>query len=675
MNPSSLSIANSPNGNSSAGFAGLKNNFSDIEDFGQHLNIKNKSEDIKIRHLVKHLTLNPQISPQIIIKDLYKRFKMKPVSKFTFRQYYQDMLNEHVISKSETFEEFIRFRACRENQGVIVLTTVMAPKEISCQFDCHYCPNHPEHPRSYVPQEPAVDRARENDWEAIMQVDARIIQYIRTGIIDYHQKKAAYKIDAIVEGGTYTSYSKDYRMEFIHDLFYACNTFHERNLEGDIFKSGQDHSLIKKNKEDDEIFLKKLNKLKTTEKETADFNYSSQNISSARPKLSLQEEKDINQFATFRIIGLSIETRPDTISLKLLQELRLLGVTRVQIGVQHLNDEILKLINRQCYTVHTRRALKLLFDNAFKVAVHYMPDLPGSSPEEDLAMWEQLFSDPSLEFDYVKIYPCMTMPFTTIKKWYEEGKYQPYAEDPEKIIAVCADFMMRLKKHQRLERMQRDLPTAPQIAGSNKTNLRQLVLDKLEKEKAKIREIRYREVKDRKVDYEKVKMVVEEYSSCGGTEKFISFESEDEKILLGFLRLRLVDREFNVSMKDLEGCALIREIHVYGRSVKVEKKRRGNLIEREINLQGAESGSEDSFSFGNLSEVSIASSSSINSNISNISNFAQHRGYGSELLLAAEKIAKEEGYRKIAVISGEGVRDYYRQRGFYDGNYYMFKDL
>lgn len=504
------------------------------------------------------------------------------------------------IGSNFYFENFCKVRNVRDQQGVVVITVVMSPTPngqlFSCKYDCHYCPNVPGYARSYYPGEPAVQRGKDNQWDPCKQVYARIRQYIQNGIMlptadeMDSQKTQGYKIDVIIEGGTFTSYPESYRQLFIHNLFYACNTFYD--------------------------------------KET-------------REILPLNEEKRLNETARVRIIGLSIETRPDTISKRLIKELRTLGVTRVQIGVQHLDDEILRLINRRCYTKHTKRATKILFDNGFKVAVHYMPDLPGSSPEEDIAMWDQLFNDPDLEFDYCKLYPCMTMPYTEINEWYKDGRYKPYADETtmikvkgverevSKIVPVCTEFMKQCKKHQRVERMLRDLPTRVQEAGCNRTNLRQVVQEIMEANGDKTVEIRYREVRNKNVDYNKTKLLLYSYPASGGTEYFIRFESKDEQILLGFIRLRIPDPKAHC-IDELKNMALIREIHVYGQSIGV----------------------------GVLG-----------------SHTAQHRGYGTQLLNKAEEIAKQNGYDKIAVISGEGVKGFYRKRGYTDGQFYMIKTL
>ena len=533
-------------------------------------------------------------------------FKTKPPTNFELRQAYNEMLLRGLIEKNNNFEELSKVKSTRENQGVIVFTVVMSPTQdgtefFSCKYDCHYCPNVPGYARSYYPGEPAVNRGDEVNWDPAEQVYLRARQLIKTGIIKNDNITAnGYKLDFIIEGGTYESYNWEYRRKFIHQLFYACNTF---------FNSSEYRRELK----------------------------------------SLEEEQKINETSQMRIVGLSIETRPDTINVPLLKELRELGVTRIQIGVQHLDDEILNKINRRCTLKHTKRAIKFLLDNCFKVAVHYMPDLPGSSPEKDLAMWEQLFNDPELCFDYVKVYPCMVMPYTKIKEWYDSGEYKPYSEEMidlqygdgstkkvSKVVPVCADFLLKCKKYQRIERMLRDLPISEQEGGCNMTNLRQGVQEYLESHNrgSEIKEIRYREIRDNQIDYTNARMFILRYEASNGIEYFISYETEDEKYLLGFIRLRIPNERTQSRGKviqELNGCALVREIHVYGKATQV----------------------------GDTSTTNT-----------------QHRGYGTNLLKKAEEIAyQEHGFNQIAVISGVGVKNFYRKNGFTDGQYYLIKNL
>lgn len=544
-------------------------------------------------------------------------YKYKDIpTNFMLRQAYNEMLLNGLIERNIHFEDLCKIKSTRENQGVIVFTVVMSPTQddtefLSCEYDCHYCPNVPNYARSYYPGEPAVNRGDEVNWDPVKQVYLRANQLIKTGIMSEDNPDLnGYKLDFIIEGGTYQSYNFEYRKSFIHRLYYACNIFYEQN-----------------NNKNKNLHIREIK--------------------------TLEEEQKINETSKMRIVGLSIETRPDTINVPLLKELRELGVTRIQIGIQHLDDEILKKINRRCYLKHTKRAIKLLLDNCFKVAVHYMPDLPGSSPEKDIEMWEQLFNNPDLCFDYVKVYPCMVMPYTKIKEWYDNGDYKPYSEElieleygngtikkVSKVVPVCADFLLKCKKYQRVERMLRDLPVNEQEGGCDLTNLRQVVQEYLESHNKgpDIKEIRYREIRDNYIDYSDVKMFITQYTASNGTEYFISYETKNEKYLLGFIRLRISNENERIQsrgkvIQELNECALIREIHIYGKTVQV----------------------------GDITELN--------------GNNTQHRGFGTNLLKKAEEIAIEHNFTKMAVISGVGVKNFYRKNGFVDGKYYLIKNL
>ena len=230
---------------------------------------------------------------------------------------------------------------------------------------------------------------------------------IAHGIINNHEVD---KIELIILGGTWTEYPPEYQEMYIRDCFWAANTFY------DIEK---------------------------------------------RPKQSLQEEQTINENQTkCRIIGITLEMRPDSINIDEIKRLRYLGCTRVQLGVQHTNDRILRNINRGCYFMDTVRALKLLKDNCYKVDAHWMPDLPLSSPEIDKEMFDLILTSDLLQFDQWKIYPTATVPWTKIKKWYDEGNYIPYTEkNPDDLIDLLLYVKKRVHPWIRLNRVNRDIQT------------------------------------------------------------------------------------------------------------------------------------------------------------------------------------------------------------------------
>jgi ELP3 family radical SAM enzyme/protein acetyltransferase len=530
---------------------------------------------------------------------------------------YELLVNQKTVTNSK-IRKFFKSKHSRGLSGVIVISTITSPypeytdkngkikkQRFSCKHDCHYCPKEVDasgieiNPRSYLSSEPTVARGLQNNFDPINQFNERATQYHLNGhYVD--------KIELIVLGGTWTEYPREYQEDFIKKSFWAANTFYQ---------------------------LKK------------------------RPILSLTEEQTINETAKSRIIGITLEMRPDSITEEEISWLRYLGCTRVQLGVQHINNKLLKKVNRGCYTIHAEMALKRLKDAAFKVDAHLMPDLPGSTPDEDSKMFNHIIKGTTLQFDQWKVYPTSTVPWTKIKKWYDEGSYMPYTEkDPESLINVLLKMKKKVPQWIRLNRVVRDIPntaidgTKYIYAGNKITNLRQVLHKRLEEKGEFCRCIRCREVKKDIALIRYSRCVVRKYLSSGGDEYFLSIESGNHKdsfymndrwyyknkeepgIIYGFLRLRICNKENYLKNKyfpELEGCGLIRELHVYGQ---------------------------------------VASSR-------NTDEKAQHLGLGKILMRKAQKIAYYNNCNKLAVISGVGVRNYYKKLGYKLVNTYMIKNI
>ena len=305
-----------------------------------------------------------------------------------------------------------------------------------------------------------------------------------------------------------------------------------------------------------------------------------------REKQSVYEEIAINATAKVKIVGICIETRPDALfdddGLSWLPRFRQWGVTRVQLGVQHTNNAILKKVNRGHTFEDAVRAITYLKDNCFKVDIHLMPDLPNSSPEKDREMFDIVFKGPFLQPDQVKIYPCEVTPWTVIKKWHDSGKYKPYAQTNERgLLDVVKYGMTSCPPWVRLPRVIRDIPLTYIEGGNKYPNLRQMLNDEIIKSGETTMDIRFREYgRHPEYDPEEAVLKVRCYEANYGTDYFISYESEDEKCLFAFIRLRLprkvllneptILREFSVLT---DKTALIRELHVYGIVVPVGKKR------------------------------------------------------------------------------------------------------
>ena len=532
-------------------------------------------------------------------KGIQKKYKYT-ISNAEFIKIYK-----YLNLDNQQLRNLITKKKCKSNSGVLVITVLTSahPEYIdddgsgevktarfSCKHDCAYCPNEPAHegnnwvaqPRSYLYAEPAVLRANANDFDPIKQMNSRISSLINMGHIPD-------KLEIIVLGGTWSEYPRNYQDRFITDLYYAANSYFD----------------------------------------TAPFSATPK--SAKRPKLSLEEEIEINETAKIHIIGLTLETRPDTITLEEIANFRRYNCTRIQLGVQHTNNAVLKKIMRGHTIERAYEAIKMLKNNCYKVDIHIMPNLPAASYEIDKAMLEEVLYDERIQADQYKIYPTAIVPYTRIKRWFEEGTYVPY--DDLLLYQLIKDFKQKVQKYKRLNRIIRDIP-GHYIEGGYSTkfvNMRQLLQDDMRLNKWGCKCIRCREIKGNQVSRENIKLNVEKYRASGGDEYHLSFDTCcDKNYLVGFLRLRLADASSDAVLPSIKGCALIRELHIYSNISDV-----GNSIE------------------GSL----------------------QHKGYGKQLVAKAEDIARDNGYRKVAIISGTGVRGYYRRLGYQLVDTYMLKDI
>jgi ELP3 family radical SAM enzyme/protein acetyltransferase len=468
-------------------------------------------------------------------------------------------------------------KAGRSDSGVLVITVLTSPyprvgntiQTFSCEWNCYYCPNEPAHqgnnwtpqPRSYLHDEPSVLRANRNNFDPVLQFYDRAVTLAMNG-------HPVDKIELLVLGGTWASYPRQYQETFIRDLFFAANTFQGRTSAQRVWRS----------------------------------------------PLSLEEEKALNENSVCKIIGITLETRPDTIDLDEIIQLRRYGCTRVQLGLQHTDNAVLKKINRGCTTEQAIEAVRVLKDNCFKIDVHLMPNLPGASPELDAEMFRYLLRSPDLQVDQWKIYPCEVTPWTVIRQWYESGKYVPYPDS--ELIRVLLDAMAEVHPWIRLNRVIRDIPSQYIYGGIDAPNLRQELEKTLRQQGRACRCIRCREIKRAQVA--DPTLIIREYDSSYGREYFISYESADQSTIMGFCRLRLCNNDSELVLPELRGAALVRELHVYGKLIPTAEK----------------------------------------------DSHAQHRGLGRGLMLEAERIARQANRTHVAVIAGVGVRNYYRKLGY-----------
>ena len=608
---------------------------------------------------------------------LKKKYKLCP-SKPNIRKTYHSLIQSGELLPNESILEYSLKKKTRSSSGVSVLTILTSPtpeytdfngkrvkQSFSCGQNCAYCPNEPEiklnlrveevfsdkqrisvsteddigivrlltyiinndkiyevndcfnftnksfiielkndfdfndfrfndtiigvkgeQPRSYLSTEPAVLRANRNKFDAVLQIYDRTDALINCG----HEVD---KIEVLVLGGTWDHYPIEYQKEFIRDIYYSINTLLKRNV---------------------------------------------------HVRLPLEKEIEFAQTTKKRIIGLTLETRPDCITLKQIKKLREFNVTRLQIGVQHIDDEILSIIERGCKTSDTIHGNYLWKNNGGKVDWHLMPDLPGSSIEKDIDMFRKIFgvnkiikitdnyfkydlTHPELQPDQLKIYPCSTVDWTKIKEWYDNGTYKPYSENEDDLIKVIVFIKNNIFPWIRLNRIIRDIPNINILGGNKNVNLRQKLLSRNDID---CKCIRCREVKNNTRNIDDAELFVREYNGVNSTEYFISFESPDNKILYGLLRLRINHTNNDLIYPELENCSFIRELHVYGSIVKHDSKK---------------------------------------------TKVIQHRGFGKKMMKKAEEISYLNNVDRVAIISGVGVREYYENIGYKLEKDYMIKTI
>lgn len=472
--------------------------------------------------------------------------------------------------------KLLKLKPVRTISGVAVISAMTSPAPCPHGM-CIPCPGGPDSkfrsPQSYMGAEPAARRAFENNFDPYSQVSSRLRQLSEIG-------HAIEKAELIVMGGTFTFRMLCYQEWFVKRAIEAMNDFYVK----DWRKNGY---------------------------------------------AAIEEVQSANEFARIRNVGITIETRPDWLEKEHIDAILNLGVTKVEMGVQSTYDFVLAGIQRGHTVAQSVEANMRLRDSGLKVGFHMMPGLPGSSSEMDFRMFRRLFEDEGFKPDYLKIYPTLVTEGTRLHGMWELGNYEPL--EVEEAVELIARIKSILPKWVRLQRIQRDIPAYQVLAGIKKSNIRQLAKEKLAAMGGKCRCIRCREVGHRMlegIEPGNIELTYEEYRACEGVEHFISFEDVEKDILIGFIRLRF---PFSPHRKELEGAALVRELHVYGSMVPV----------------GYEA-----------NEMQW-----------------QHRGYGEELLAEAENIVRTNGYGKIAVTSGIGVRDYYRKFGYEREGSYMTKKL
>jgi len=549
-----------------------------------------------------------EISHALSVKNLTKddvtRLKVKLCKKHAQIDVPSDIkiLTMLPVKEARRYQKILRTKPVRSSSGVSVVAVMTKPQ--SCPHGkCAYCPGGPKSyfgsvPQSYTGKEPATRRAIRNNYDPYLQMFNRLEQYVVSGHVPE-------KIEVIIMGGTFPSYERKYQEEFVTMLFMAMNEFSEMFFRPDLdlmkFKEffllpGE----LEDNKREKELHRK---------------------ITLLKRKSTLEKEQKRNESSRARCVGLTIETRPDYANLPHANEMLKLGCTRVELGVQAVDDELLQRVDRGHGVKEIAEATKTLKELGFKINYHVMLGLPGSNLVRDLLNFEKLFSDARFRPDMLKIYPCMVMRGTKLEKLWKNGKYFPITT--EEAASCIVKVKQMVPPYVRIMRVQRDIPTNMTLAGVDRTNLRQYVSALLKEKGLECRCIRCREIK-KDVSREKILEKTITYTASGGTEYFISLEQEDR--IIGFCRMRFPEGSLRREIG--KKSALIRELHVYGESTELGQK--GTV---------------------------------------------QHRGFGKRLLSMAEKIAIKNNKRRIVVISGVGVRDYYRKLGYHKEGPYMVKVL
>ncbi|MBI2634851.1 tRNA uridine(34) 5-carboxymethylaminomethyl modification radical SAM/GNAT enzyme Elp3 [Candidatus Peregrinibacteria bacterium] len=515
-----------------------------------------------------------------------------------FVKAYNDLVREGKIRPNLNLLKLVQKRAIRTMSGVAPVTVLTKP--FPCPGRCVYCPTDVRMPKSYLPSQPAAQRAFRQRFNPYTQVFVRLKALHITG----HEVS---KVELRVIGGTWSSYPKKYQTWFLKQCLIAMNEFH-RQISGGKTDRMQDiveEQIVESSHGIDRVNTVILRPLKAQKSWSA----------------VVME----NETASVRCIGINIETRPDFINENEIGRLRTLGVTKVEIGVQTTDDAVQRMTKRGHDLACVRRATALLKDAGFKLSYHMMPNLPGSTVELDKKMIGQLFKNGDYQPDYLKIYPCMVIPGTELSKSFRRGEYKPY--DDKTLEDVLIEEMRSVPEWCRVDRVARDVPAADIEAGSTTSNIRQILEKKLRGLGMPCRDIRAREVMADDVDPANVELVVRKYAASGGEEIFLSFEDVENDKLVALLRLRFPGKTF---LNELRGAALVREIHVYGCQIAVGERQNGEK---------------------------------------------QHLGWGTRLMKEAERLARQTGYEKIAVISGIGTRQYYKKLGYVLSGTYMVKNM
>lgn len=516
----------------------------------------------------------------------------------------------------DQIKPIILTKPTRSLSGVSVIAVMSAPR--MCPHGrCIYCPGGPNSklgnvPQSYTGKEPSTMRAIRNNYDSYLITMNRLEQYVVTG----HPFD---KIEVIIQGGTFPSYDKEYKDDFVRGIFKALNDFGEMFFENDEFN-------LLKFKEYFELPGIVTNQERT--KRIQGKLLEKKNEKRNNTKTTVEEEIAKNETAKICCVGLTIETRSDHGKREAGNDMLRLGATRVELGIQSVYEEVIDFIGRKHTVQDNIDSIRDLKDLGFKINMHYMPGLPKTTKEKDLAGLKQLFTDPDYKPDMLKVYPCLVFKGTVLYNMMKKGEFTPLST--EEAAELIAEFKKYVPTYCRIMRVNRDIPSYVNDGGVDKTNLRQYITKIMKERNIVCHCIRCREIgraEDLEQETEKPKITVMEYEASKGKEFFIAYETT--KHILGFARLRFPSQ---ILRKEITPTtALIRELHVYGQAIEI--------------------GKDAAF------------------------DKTQHKGVGKQLMLKAEEIAKQHKKDKIVVISGVGVREYYHKLGYKNDGPYVSKSV
>jgi elongator complex protein 3 len=523
-----------------------------------------------LREIVNSLMEMPHAAREDV-----NRLKIKIAAKYHLEEVPSNADLISILTPQETKRllPILRRKTTRTISGVTIVAVMTKPYPCPQPEPCAYCPGGPTQgsPQSYTGYEPAAMRGTQNNFDPYLQVRSRIDQLSAIG----HKVD---KIELIIMGGTFPATPADYQTWFIKRCLDAI--------------TGKDSK-------------------------------------------TLEEAKANAETSSIRNVGITVETRPDWAKQQHVDAMLDMGVTRIELGVQNPDDEIYRLVGRTHTVADVEEATRIAKDSGLKIVYHLMPGMPDSNPGKDIAAFKRVFTDSAFKPDMVKIYPCLCIAGTKAYDWYQKGTYKPYTT--EQAASLIAEIKKFIPPWVRVMRVQRDIPAGLILAGVKKSNLRQLVHQNLEEQGVKCQCIRCREVGHKmtidhvKPDLKKVEIQSIRYDASEGKEIFISAEDQENKILLGYLRLRVPSPKAHRSEIIAMPSAIVRELHVYGPLVPVGKHFAGAW---------------------------------------------QHKGFGAVLLKEAERLALEDySLEKLLVISALGTRRYYMRFGYEHDGVYVSKKL